>query len=164
MSKKGMICMKMTYLNKPCINIVSQEEREQIKSKVEKKVLFFISTLEKNNIDLNILFNNLKNISIKKSKILILFNMYYILKGKKIQGFYDSKANKIILKRNPQRSLLHHELLHAASSVYKDGCYYSGLYQYDKRNKYELGFLLNEGYTEVLRQKYFHTKTHFFWS
>jgi len=138
---------------------VSINERMLIKSdiplKIEKfyeEVLFFINTLEREkNINLNILYTNLRTLSIKSDDSLY---------KKKALGSYDPIKNQInLLVTDFSFDTLYHELFHCSSSfcLSDKNLIFSGFSQvFKKKNVFKvIGFFLTEGYTQLLCERYF---------
>lgn len=135
---------------------------------------------EYSNLDINIMANTKFGESLRKfAEVMIenfsredLINFYnnintlktshstfklqnFILRGS-TAGTYDAKKNKITVDENDFSTTIYHELLHMASSTYKDGIRYSGFHQASlKTGIASLGKGLNEGYTELLSRRYF---------
>lgn len=96
-------------------------------------------------------YNNLNEIKVGK---------YDRKKGKKpfsrvMLGYYDLKENIIKLDEDYASVIIFHELFHMASSVYLNGIYYAGFRQYSTDNYVSIGKGLNEGYTQLLTERYF---------
>lgn len=129
-------------------------EINQIKSKkVKESIIEFIDTLEKSftNDSLINLYNNVNEVNIKESKKTILINAV---------GLYCAKENKI---EYDALDSIYHELFHMASSIYDSEndigyCGFSQIHYKDKDNKNDIGFGINEGYTELLTKRYFGDK------
>ena len=77
----------------------------------------------------------------------------YFCRG--ILGYYDVKKNAIKLDEDYVSVIIFHELFHMASSVYLNGNYYSGFRQYSSDDYTSIGKGLNEGYTQLLTERYF---------
>ena len=98
--------------------------------------------------DLTILINNINTLKIhcKSFKILnLIFNTNYA-------GEYDTITNTININDEEIKKDIFHELLHMASSFYKNGVVFSGFSQLRFSS---IGDGLNEGYTELLCRRYF---------
>lgn len=125
--------------------IVSSKFKEAVKKFTE--VLTSNFALE----DLALFFNNINELKIKTKN----FNIVDLLCNKLIAGVYNVKNNSIIMDEN-YLSSIYHELFHMASSTTKDGIFYTGF----KQSSFKIGFTnigmgINEGYTELLSQRYF---------
>ena len=121
----------------------------------------FINDIEKfkrtisRNINRKYLNNFYKNIDgltitcedIKKEKNQIL----------EVKGCYYQCNNKILLSKKIKPDTIYHELFHVASSTIKNGNNYSGFNQYFfyKGKWYDIAEGINEGYTQVLTERYF---------
>ena len=66
---------------------------------------------------------------------------------------YDPVNNLIYLESDKAESSIYHELFHAASTCYKDDNVYCGFAQWN--DKIKIGVGLTEGYTQLLRERYF---------
>lgn len=95
--------------------------------------------------------HNIKSVVIKK-----LFGEEKLGSGK-AAAIYDVPSNSITLKYGCNSSI-YHELLHLASSYYKDGVSYSGFKQHNYKKRKSIGTALSEGYTSLLTSKFFGDK------
>lgn len=111
----------------------------------------FLNTLEaKNpNIDLNLFYKNLIDLSIKEKKN---FNRFKLFKTA-INGMYNFKINQIEVLKNNYSFTIFHELLHCASTRKDGNVFLSGFYKKDKKSS--MGRTLNEAYTNLLEERYF---------
>lgn len=92
----------------------------------------------------------------------------YLRYSSDINAKYDVKKNKLSLFQkqfentkleSDKDSIVNHELLHM-STARKDGNhYFCGFEQIDRKSKCLIGRGLNEGYTELINQRYFSTTT-----
>ena len=114
-------------------------------SKYRKEVLNFTDTLEKNFNSDELLFlrKNLKTL-----KIYLHDYMTY-------NGLYEPFANKIILKEKNYPSTLYHELFHMASTKKRGSKFVCGFHCFTLG--ISMGTSLNEGYTEIMANRYFNT-------
>lgn len=124
-----------------------------------EEILFFINTLGKDkNIDLNILYRNLKTLVIYKDDSLfkILKLRDFLLKGQTL-AYYQVSSNKIVLSEKYHSNEFFHELLHMASSIYSpcENTNFCGISQRSLKRRISIGTSLNEGYTELLCERYF---------
>ena len=71
-----------------------------------------------------------------------------------IQG-YESFHNVILFKEEENLNAIYHELFHLSSSLSLGDKSYSGFYEYSKSDSFEIGYGLNEGYTQLLTTRYF---------
>lgn len=117
------------------------------------------------------LFSRFANVILSKFHYVNLTNFYnnlneiridlYDLRTKNkyfhrgIFGYYDVKKNAIKLDEDYVSAIIFHELFHMASSVYLNGNYYSGFRQYSSDDYTSIGKGLNEGYTQLLTERYF---------
>jgi hypothetical protein len=107
-----------------------------------------------NNIDLIFYRNNLKTLKIN------YYNFIFerLRRRDPASGVYSPRRNAISIMEGYLETAIYHELLHMASSyVSSDGISYSGFSQFssNKENITNIGFTLNEGYTELLNRRYF---------
>ena len=109
-------------------------------------LVYFTRVLESNflSIDLAYFYHNIKTLSIED------------LKGKMqkdtVLAEYMIDENKIMLYDDYLKAI-YHELFHMASSINRNGKFYSGFNQGLDKNY--IGYGLNEGYTELLYRRYF---------
>ena len=102
--------------------------------------------------DLTNFYNNINDLKTRSKK----FSIQNLILRSKTAGQYDPKKNEITIDDDTAETTIYHELFHMASSTYKDGIRYSGFYQVSlKPGVASLGQGLNEGYTELLSQRYF---------
>ncbi len=76
----------------------------------------------------------------------------FILKAR-TSGNYDVEKNAVSVSENVADIGIYHELFHMSSSVVKEKKKYSGFHQTDFKTN--LGREINEGYTELLTNRYF---------
>lgn len=95
-----------------------------------------------NEDDLICFYNNIKNLDIVKVD---KFDKDTVI------GRYDQNKNIIYIKDG--YTSIYHELFHVCSSAYGDGIHYSGFLQEHKN--YYIGNGINEGYTQLLTERYF---------
>ena len=130
------------------------------KNSIKKYITIFAKTLTEifSDKDLTILYNNLNRLKIKDKNSLsfILCNLYYqLFLGFGIGAYYDSSKNLIAVDEDDLS--IYHELFHMASTIYKNKVVYSGFKQSStSSNSYVIGRGLNEGYTELLTERYFY--------
>lgn len=97
-------------------------------------------------------YNNLNELKVAPKK----FELHNLVFNTNIEAVYNIKKNQIQVDSNNYTSTIYHELFHMASSTYKDGVYYSGFSQVSlKPGIVNLGKALNEGYTQLLTERYF---------
>ena len=100
----------------------------------------------------------------------VLNNFYYNISYVKIQdlnkkrlvfstntvGTHDTMTNTIQIEEKHASATINHELFHMSSSKYENGVIYSGFSQTAGFFKRDIGDGINEGYTEVLTNRYFY--------
>lgn len=94
--------------------------------------------------NLTIFYNNINEVKTGSSKG---YSFRYT------DGYYDIEYNDIIFKEDNYLASIYHELFHMASSVSADNMYYSGFSQSSYVHTFGDG--LNEGYTQLLTERYF---------
>lgn len=94
--------------------------------------------------DLTIFYNNINEVKTSPSKG---YSFRYT------DGYYDIEHNDMIFEEDNYLISIYHELFHMASSVEADNIYYSGFSQ--SSCTYIFGDGLNEGYTQLLTERYF---------
>lgn len=109
-------------------------------------LVYFTRVLESNflNIDLAYFYHNIKTLSIDDLKDK--------MQKDTVLAEYLIDENKIILYDDYLKAI-YHELFHMASSITRNGKFYSGFSQGLTKNN--VGYGLNEGYTELLYRRYF---------
>lgn len=113
------------------------------------EIYFFTSELLK-----NIKQENIKNLIINSTKLTINYHKKAI--NKKILGTYDAQTQTIEIYENAKNTTLYHELLHVASSNPK---YCSTGFKIILKQGGIFGNGLNEGYTELLNNRFFGVKS-----
>lgn len=145
------ICLKLFSMN-------SESELDDIivSGKISKEYLEIVKLfLErmKNLIPsecLYVLYNNIGGVSIK--------NKHTLRKSEKDTSYFDCINNKIRIKNS---KTIWHELFHLSSGIYdqKNFVEYNGFRQTKYRPLFtDIGFGLNEGYTQLLTERYFKDK------
>lgn len=111
----------------------------------QKDIDNFIKVVAKDNdIDLTTFYKNLETLTIGLETD-DLFNMGY-----------DNLNNQIFFNdEETYYNSINHELFHVASNKIIGEVIYSGFYKWDKNTKTVIGLGLNEGYTELLQNRYF---------
>jgi hypothetical protein len=109
-------------------------------------------------VDSRVFLYNLKNL-----KILEKDNLKKNIFGHsaKILAQYYMSPNGSVISILKDENVIDHELLHMASTVCIYDEYYSGFYQKNMMHKIELGNGLNEGYTQLLTERYFIKHKHY---
>lgn len=125
-----------------------------LKEKYIKIIYNFYQTLSKR-IPLELLNNfehNISTLRIRETKWL----------NSNVNAFYDTRKNMIVLNKNDNDlyNSLYHELFHLSSTKILKGQIYSGLSQIISSftNDFSIFEGINEGYTEILKQRYFQGK------
>lgn len=97
-------------------------------------------------------YNNINTLTTSYSK----FKLFNLISRGYIVGTYNPRKNKITTRENNISQAIYHELLHMASSTYKEKIVYSGFSQMSLKPGFaNLGKGINEGYTELLNRRYF---------
>ena len=123
-------------------------------SEFKDSIINFAKVLESsfNKEELINFYNNINEIKIKGNANFILNNFRY----DKMIGGYDKLFNSIRIIENPEEYVIYHELFHMASSSHNKGIYYCGFEQSSFRiDVPSMGSGLNEGYTNLLVERYF---------
>ena len=106
-----------------------------------------------NEDSLLIYLNNLVNLRVGSSK----FTFLKLLWNSEIMAIYFVDKNKLVIRKgNKKESTIYHELFHVASSIIDGNTYFVGFSQYTNK-KGIIGKGLNEGYTELLTNRYFNS-------
>lgn len=127
------------------------------KSEFLKYVEEFKNVITKNISSSNLtnFYNNINNLTITTAN----YDLLKILFGKNLSATYNTKTNKIKLNSNGmENESIFHELFHMASAVFKENVLYTGFKQYNLSSKSEIGIGINEGYTQLLTEKFFSDK------
>ncbi len=160
--QKDYTLTNMTLVNKrPEFNHKFSDDykAELLKVQFGKHVLDFLNTLEQEipNIDLSLLYKHLSNFKIiyKNFKL----ENFFFKRG--IIAKYNILTNCIEIDKNDFNNVIVHELFHMASSFYcqDDNIVYSGFSQFSKKTKKDIGNGINEGYTQLLSERYFANNT-----
>lgn len=146
--------IKLVNPNKFKVFFEKKDEERLKKIKLSKDILKFKNTLEDNidNESLNNLYNNLKTLKVEEHTIFFR-NLLLQMVG----GSYVPRKNKIKTLKFIKDNVINHELLHMASTAYnvKEKKYLCGFAQYSPHYTKRFGIGLNEGYTELLNERYF---------
>lgn len=136
-------------ISKEQLNEYIQEFDRVVQEKFPKENLILYN---KNKSDCNIYDLSIDNTLFKKMRIDCGFGLYFEKYNNILLMFVKSKKTKTIVK---------HELFHMASSYCdkENKIYYSGFQQIDLEKKTNFCRGLNEGYTEVLTERYFENTT-----
>ena len=151
LDKKTKYVAKKISIPPEIIDIEKNINLDHISDSLKPYIEYFVDTLEANYDSdmLSIMYNNLNS--------LIVFEKdSQYAKKKHLEGTYNSRRNSIIIFNNNIGITLYHELLHMASTIFKNGVIYTGFHQrtYFGKNE-DIGKGLNEGYTELLTQRLF---------
>ena len=138
---------------------VIKKHQEVDKERIKKQkfgylILEFYETLMQKmpNTSLNLLCNNLNTLTISIRN----FKIYNLFTGNKTLGDYCLNDNHIrLIKDNKELFVIAHELFHMASTFIDDKkeMLFSGFMQIKNGNNIVEG--LNEGYTQLLTERYF---------
>lgn len=115
-------------------------------------LVYFTRVLESNflSIDLAYFYHNIKTLSIE--------DLQEEMQKDTVLAEYLTYENKIILYDDYLKAI-YHELFHMASSITQNGKFYAGFSQGLDKN--DIGYGLNEGYTELLYRRYFRDVSNF---
>jgi len=133
--------------------------------KITSMIIKFTTTLQKrfNKEDLAYFYKNAKSINIFQIKTDLSKLLFSVKQGKHVEGIYMANKNCISINSDCLNSSFYHELFHMAtaySSKKKTVCGFAQGYitNFDDAN-YEnaiiIGKALNEGYTEIMTNRYF---------
>lgn len=116
-----------------------------MEERFQKDIAYFIEVVSQDkDIDLTTFYKNLKTLDIKVATS-DLFNMGY-----------NSITNEIFFgDAEIYETAIYHELFHVASSKIADDNILSGLNIWNRKTHMTKGLGLNEGYTEILQNRYF---------
>lgn len=102
--------------------------------------------------DLVNFYNNLNELKINPKK----FGFQNLVFSSNTAATYEVKKNKIEVDKDNYISTIYHELFHMASSIYKNDISYAGFSQSSQKPGVVcLGKGINEGYTQLLTERYF---------
>jgi len=125
-----------------------------LQQKFGESIINFVNTITDKmpDADLTLLYNNLGTLTTSKKN----FNLRNIVFGGSTTGEYSAPKNEIQVQESDYFVTLPHELFHMASSYYRenDKTKYTGFVQFGK-GKATLAEGINEGYTQLLTERYF---------
>ena len=154
--RKNKTC-KIMILSKPNINHIklTKEDIKKIKEKaLGNELIKFRKKLYKyfQRENLKLLNNNINSLKIK-----IRYLNPKIFSKKIATGEYKLDKNKVYLLNSFKETAINHEFLHMATSFYdkKLKIGFCGFQQILYLKKQVIGYGLNEGYTELLTDRYF---------
>lgn len=130
------------------------DEKEILKKQYGDLIMNFIKTVRENipDINLEIFLNNFNTLRVANRDFKISNSIF----NKSTEGQYVPESNTIELSKDTYKLTINHELFHVMTTVIdKDtGILYCGFQQIKNKNE-QIGFGLNEGYTQYLTEKYF---------
>ena len=133
----------------PIINNVNNkiDNSKIIRKRLREEIIEFIHVIKENfdNEDLKLFYKNINDVDIKIIKKLF---------KKKFNGYYTIDENSIHYKIGKETTI-YHELFHLSSSTTTKGICYSGFNQINTKTHKSTGKGLNEGYTQLLTERYF---------
>jgi len=131
---------------------INKEEifKKQFGSSILEFHQTLIENLKENN--LSYFYNNINNIDILSKN----FNLKNLILNPRSKANYNPINNTIMVQEKDYLQTIFHELFHMASSFYndEDGFIFSGFMQESKTGN-SIGRGLNEGYTQLLTERYF---------
>lgn len=131
---------------------------ELVRQQFGNSILNFANTVKERipNADLTFLYNNLQSLNVA-CKSLKLYNFIF---KKGTAGTYDVKKNEIVVREDDYLETIDHEMFHMASSVFRksDGMRFCGFSQSRLKTLKKIGDGINEGYTQLLSERYFGDK------
>ncbi len=124
-----------------------------VATKYGESIIKFADVMIKNfpTEDLTNFYININDLKIRPKK----FDIQNLILRSNVAGEYSQSKNEITIEEDIAELTIYHELFHMASSIYKDGRYYSGFYQVILKQCISLGKGINEGYTQLLSKRYF---------
>lgn len=141
------------------IPLIMKNSKTTNENDIECNIQEYINTFNQvllNNFkedSLLIYLNNLVNLRVGSSK----FTFLKLLWNSEIMAIYFVDKNKLVIRKgNKKESTIYHELFHVASSIIDGNTYFIGFSQYTSK-KGMIGKGLNEGYTELLTNRYFNS-------
>lgn len=155
---KNLQDLKNADLKAPLYAKLSQEDKEKMIKATENikqnqpEIYLFTTELLK-----NVKIDSLRNLIINAPYITI--NYHKTRKKSKVTGTYNGYSKKIDIYDSDSNTTLYHELLHAASTSY---AFHSVGFKINLKEGGILGEGLNEGYTELLNNRFFncHSKSY----
>lgn len=128
-------------------DLVNKDVKEEYKESITK----FVKTVNENsNFDMRIFCLHFKDLTIK--------NINFYDKMHSFMASYDAQKNQMRLNPENYRKAIFHELFHVISGVYKGLASYEGFsicLNFIGSFCLKFGVGLNEGYTELLANRYF---------
>lgn len=134
---------KTGYIINNQIQTPPQVDKPKIKNNIYNLIIPYIEKLKNYTKEENLqaLYRNIKNVSIKKQSSIYLTPY---------SGLYNAKENKITYL---DKTALSHEILHMASTYYDKETNISYIGFKQSKDKSYIGQGLNEGYTELLNSR-----------
>ena len=155
----------ITEISSPMIisKTLSEEEKAQIlKKQFGENVLYFVETILDKNPDANLslLYENLPTLDI----FLKNYNFSNMVLRASNCGDYNTKTNiaRVTQNKNLFSQSFYHELFHVSSTLYdkQEDISYSGFCRFYPDGITGIG--INEGYTEIMTERYFANETELF--
>lgn len=144
---------------KPKLELDSDDKNVQIHEGSLSDVIHeFVYTLESNfsEDELITFYNNIKTLDIEYTN-----NDDYVQKKKKYTNYaktlayYKIANNVIYILDTSKPGILYHELFHVSTSKREGNTSFNGFCQTNLTNGYSIGDGLNEGYTQIMAERYF---------
>lgn len=130
------------------------DKRRLLQQKFGDSIVSFATTIISKipNVNLMLFYNNISSLT---TSIINFRSINFLLKGN-VQGAYIPNDNNIELQENNYTLTIDHELFHMASTFYRksDGMCFSGFMQ-KPNDKKRIANGINEGYTQLLTERYF---------
>lgn len=132
----------------------SEIDKERLlQQKFGDSIINFATTITDKipNANLTLLYNNLSSLTTSTKN----YKIDKLLFGSSTEGSYIACDNNIKLSESNYNLTIDHELFHVSSTFYKkeDGMVFSGFNQ--RLGKKNIGVGINEGYTQLLTERYF---------
>lgn len=132
----------------------SEIDKERLlRQKFGESIINFVTTIIDKipNANLTLLYNNLSSLTTSTKN----YKIYKLLFGSNTEGSYIVRDNNIKLSESNYNLTIDHELFHVSSTFYRkeDGMVFSGFNQ--QLGKKNIGVGINEGYTQLLTERYF---------
>lgn len=148
--------IKSVSLPPETISQVDDIDKERlIELQFGDSVLNFANTVmrEVPHADLSFLCSNLRNLSVFCKN----FELRNFIFNTDLAGRYSVDKNKICVRKKDYLQTIDHELLHMGSSFFResDGMAFCGFSQENNRKFRKIGSGINEGYTQLLAERYF---------
>lgn len=137
----------------PVIKYLMSHKKERFRERYNRMIMEFEDKLisDGSNLSLDYFHDNLETLNVSYYN----FWFYNRMSDSNVLGSYSLLENEIYIDKKGSLRILAHELLHVLGSKIDGPEYKSGFHYANAKDRIHLGKYFNEGYVEVLADRYF---------